>query len=79
MGGAVCLAVPLEIVELLPSRKALVQQGQGALEIDVSLLEAPRVGDHVLVHAGFALEVLDGDEAAERLALLRQVDCDDGP
>lgn len=79
MVAAVCLAVPLEIVSLLDDRRALVRQGEGTLEVDVSLLENPRVGDHVLVHAGFALEVLDGDEARERLALLQQVDSDDGP
>ena len=66
-------------MSLLEGRRALVRQGRGTLEIDVSLLEEPRVGDHVLVHAGFALEVLDADDARERQALLRQVEGDDSP
>jgi hydrogenase expression/formation protein HypC len=70
--------VPLEIVSLPGGGKALVRQGRGTLEVDVSLLEEPRVGDHVLVHAGFALEVLQDDEARERLALLRLAEDDDG-
>ena len=78
MVSAVCLAMPLEIVSLLGGRRALVRQGQGTLEVDVSLLEGPRVGDRVLVHAGFALETLDDDEARARLALFRQVEGDDG-
>jgi hydrogenase expression/formation protein HypC len=70
-----CLAVPLEIVALTASRKALVRRGEGSFEIDVSLLEAPRVGDFVLVHAGFAIETLDSDEAA---ATLRELDALEG-
>ena len=70
-----CLAVPLEIVALIAARKALVRRGEGSFEIDVSLLESPRVGDFVLVHAGFAIETLDRDEAA---ATLRELDALEG-
>ncbi len=62
-----CLAVPLEIVQLTTARKALVRRGEGSFEIDVSLLASPRVGDYVLVHAGFAIEKIDPDEAAATL------------
>ncbi len=70
-----CLAMPLEIVELTSARKALVRRGESSFEIDVSLLESPRVGDFVLVHAGFAIETLDPDEAA---ASLREFDTLEG-
>jgi hydrogenase expression/formation protein HypC len=70
-----CLAVPLEIIELTTGRKARVRRGEGSFEIDVSLLESPRVGDFVLVHAGFAIETLDPDEAA---ASLRDLDALEG-
>jgi hydrogenase expression/formation protein HypC len=73
-----CLAIPLEIVELLDGARALVRQGDGTLEVDVSLLDDPQPGDHVLVHAGFALEVLDLQEASERLAMLRESEADAG-
>ena len=59
-----CLAVPLEIVELTAGRKARVRRADGTFEIDVSLLASPRVGDFVLVHAGFAIETLEPDELA---------------
>ena len=62
-----CLAVPLEIVELTTGRKARVRRGEGSFEIDVSLLASPRVGDYVLVHAGFAIETIEPDEAATTL------------
>ena len=68
-----CLAVPLEIVELTAEQKALVRRGESSIEINVSLLDSPRVGDFVLVHAGFAIETVDRDEAAATLALLDDI------
>ncbi len=65
-----CLAVPLEIIELREGSRALVRQGAGTIEIDTSLVESPRVGDYVLVHAGFAIEIVDQGEAEETLKLL---------
>lgn len=62
-----CLAVPLEILALAPGGKARVRRGGGTLEVDVSLLASPRVGDYVLVHAGFAIETVDPGEAAATL------------
>ncbi len=67
-----CLAVPMKLVE---RREAL-----GVAEIDgvrreVSLMLQPdaEVGQFVLVHAGYAIGVVDEAEANETLALLRQV------
>lgn len=47
-----------------------------AAERPVCLLYTPeaRVGDHVLVHLGFALEVLDEDDAAAATLLRAQLD-----
>jgi hydrogenase expression/formation protein HypC len=68
-----CLAVPVKIIRLLERGKAMIAQGGGELEVDVSLLENPRVGDHVIVHAGFAIEILSLGEAEERLELFRKM------
>lgn len=68
-----CLAVPLQITRILSSNRALVQQGDGTLEIDTSLLEAPQAGDYVLVHAGFAIEKIDQEEAAQTLEILEEI------
>ena len=69
-----CLAVPLEISEILDGHRALVDQGGSKLEINTSLLKDPKVGDFVIVHAGFAIETLDLEEAHERLDLFRQME-----
>lgn len=68
-----CLAVPLEVVQILEGGKAVVRQGGGTLQIDTSLLPSPRVGDWVLVHAGFAIQTVDSGEAERTLALLTEL------
>ncbi len=69
-----CLAVPLEISRVLDGERALVKQGLGELEINVSLLNEPKPGDFVIVHAGFGIEKLDLEEANKRLELFREID-----
>ena len=44
------------------------------LQISIALLpEAPKVGDYVITHAGFAIQLMDLTEAEETLALLRDM------
>jgi hydrogenase expression/formation protein HypC len=53
--------------------KAKVDFGEGVLrEINVSLVE-PRVGDYVLVHAGYAIQKMDETDALETLALWNEI------
>ncbi len=68
-----CLAVPMKITRLLDGGRALVAQGPVEVQVDVSLLSDPRPGDHVIVHAGYAIETLALEEAEERLALFRRM------
>jgi len=68
-----CLATPMRIERLVEGTRALVSQGSVKLEVDVSLLQDPRPGDHVIVHAGYAIEILTLPEAEERLALFRRM------
>ena len=68
-----CLATPMKIERLLDNRKAVVSEGGVQVEVDVSLLKDPRPGDHVIVHAGYAIETLTLAEAQERLELFRKL------
>jgi hydrogenase expression/formation protein HypC len=52
---------------------AMVEAGGVSREINLRLLEDARVGDYVLVHAGFAIETIDEHEAAETLKLMGQI------
>lgn len=64
-----CLAVPMK-VKSLKDKAAVVEQSGTALQIRTDLLEELSVGDYVLVHAGFAIQRVDQDEAQETLKLL---------
>ena len=68
-----CLAIPLEVKEILDSERALAIQGSAEIEINISLLENLEVGDFVIVHAGFAIETLDISEAEARLDLFKEM------
>ena len=69
-----CLAIPGKIVEIdIKKQSATVDYGSGTKrKANVSLVEV-RIGDYVLVHAGFAIQVLDEKEAQETLALFREM------
>jgi hydrogenase expression/formation protein HypC len=72
----VCLAVPLRI-ESIEEEMALVELG--GVRRQVSLLFTPeaQVGDYVIIHTGFALSVLDEEEALETLELFRSMEAMD--
>lgn len=71
-----CLAIPAQIVEIEPSDMARVRIGASSTYLSASTMllpEPPKVGDYVIVHAGFALHVLPPEEAQESLAALRDL------
>ncbi len=71
-----CLAVPVRVVDVPEEGKARVQVGAADNRMEISTLllpEAPRPGDYVIVHAGFALRTLDAAEAEESLKIFRQI------
>jgi hydrogenase expression/formation protein HypC len=67
-----CLAIPAKILSL-DGTKANVDFGQGVLrEVNVSLVDV-KVGQYVLVHAGYAIQVLEEKEALETLSLWDEI------
>ncbi len=63
-----CLAVPLEIVKL-NGNKAIVERSGVRFEVDVRLISDISEGDFVLVHAGFAIQKVDKEEAQKTLEI----------
>ena len=67
-----CLAIPARIVTR-EGERAQVDFGEGVLrEVNVTLVDAG-VGQYVLIHAGYAIQVLDEKEALETLALWNEI------
>ena len=68
-----CLAIPGEIVEI-DDGVATVQIAGSIRKASLLLLsEEPKRGDYVIVHAGFALHVVDPAEAMESIRLIREM------
>jgi len=59
-----CLAIPAKIVEL-NGTAAVISVDGAQRKVDVSLIEEPRLGDFVLVHAGFAIHKWEKSEVEE--------------
>lgn len=69
-----CLAIPGKIVSLDKKKEyASIDYGDGTKrKANMSLVDV-KIGDYVLVHAGFAIQVLDEKEANETLDLFREM------
>ncbi len=66
-----CLAVPAE-VKKIDGHMATVDYGGVSRTANISLVEA-KVGDFVIVHAGYAIQVMDRDEAEKTLDIFREM------
>lgn len=67
-----CLAVPMKVLDI-NGLEATVEIGEVRRPISVAMTPDVCEGDYVLVHAGFAIGVVDEDEALETLRLLHEM------
>ncbi|MDD6729478.1 HypC/HybG/HupF family hydrogenase formation chaperone [Hugonella massiliensis] len=67
-----CLAIPAQITELKDNNMVEVNILGATREASIDLTPTAKVGDYVLVHAGFAIEVVDPEFAEETLELVKQ-------
>ncbi|MFA7236859.1 MAG: HypC/HybG/HupF family hydrogenase formation chaperone [Phycisphaeraceae bacterium] len=68
-----CLAVPARVISR-EGDTATVDLHGNRLNISVVLTPDAQVGDHVLLHAGFAIQRLDPRAAEQTFALLEEID-----
>jgi hydrogenase expression/formation protein HypC len=72
-----CLAIPGQIVEMLPERPHLATVNVSGVRRSVNIMlladEAVQPGDWVLIHVGFAMAKIDAQEAQASLALLEEI------
>lgn len=73
-----CLGVPGEILSITPNALGM-HMGQvsfGGIVKEICLAYTPeaQVGNYVIVHVGFAISVVDEDEAAKTFAYLREIE-----
>ncbi len=68
-----CVAVPMQIKKIDGDR-GVVDIGGVEREVGLQLIKDAKVGDYVIVHAGFAIQRLDEEIAKETLALFDEME-----
>ena len=66
-----CLAVPLELMEK-SGDMGIVEMGGVRRKVNISFVENAKPGDYLIIHAGFAITILDRKEAEETLKILNE-------
>ena len=67
-----CLGIPAKIIKIENHMGTIDMEGTQK-EVSLLLQEDAKVGDYVVIHAGFAIKKIDEAEALESLRFLRQV------
>jgi hydrogenase expression/formation protein HypC len=67
-----CLAVPA-LIKSIDGDEAEVELGGVSRRASLMLTPEAKVGDYVLLHAGYAINIVDQSEAAETLNMLREM------
>ncbi len=67
-----CLAIPARIKSIQDQMATIDMEGTQR-DVSLLLLEDAKIGDFVIVHAGFAIHKIDEHEAMESLKVLRQM------
>lgn len=68
-----CLGIPVPIVKLIDQYYAEVKIGDVSKKINVSMVDA-KVGDFVILHAGFAISVVSPEEAEKTYKMLESIE-----
>ena len=67
-----CLAIPA-LVKSVEGLEAEAEVGGVSRRVSVMLVPEVRVGDYVLLHTGYAISVIDEEQARETLELFQQI------
>ena len=71
-----CLSIPGKVKEIYGedlNKKGKVEFGGAIKEVSLAYVPEVRVDDYVIVHAGFAISIVDEDEARETLEYFKQI------
>ncbi|OAT85574.1 HypC/HybG/HupF family hydrogenase formation chaperone [Desulfotomaculum copahuensis] len=68
-----CLGIPCRVIDVEPDgQQALIETAGLRQKVGIQLVGAVQAGEYLIVHAGYAIEKLDLEEAGERLRLLEE-------
>jgi len=67
-----CLALPARVEDILEADAAIVDLGGIRKRISIALVPEVQVGDYVIIHVGYAIGMLDAEEAEATLKLFAE-------
>ena len=68
-----CLAVPVR-VKSIRGNEAEVESGGTIYNANIQLTPEVKVGDYVLLHTGYAIGIVDKEEAEQTLKLFQEIE-----
>ena len=66
-----CLAVPLKLIEINEDM-GTIESGGIKRKVNLSIVKNPKIGDYVVVHAGFAISIMDSEEGQKTLDMINE-------
>ncbi len=73
-----CVALPMKLTSL-EGQNGVAEQDGVEINVNTMLLPGAKVGDYVIVHAGFAIHLLDEEEARKSIELFREIAAQEPP
>ena len=64
-----CLAIPLKLIEINDDI-GTIESGGIRRKVNLSLVKNPKLGDFIVMHAGFAITIMDQEEGEKTLSLI---------
>ncbi len=68
-----CLAIPLKVSEVVSENEAVVELDKLKKKVNISLVSNVKKGDYLIIHTGFAIKILDEQEALFTLKLFEEI------
>lgn len=66
-----CLAVPMKLISI-EGTAGIAEQGGVSIPVNLMLMETLKIGDYIIVHAGFAIQKMSEEEALETIEIYRE-------
>jgi len=67
-----CLAIPMKLIKI-EGNKGIVELSGVKKEVSLDLLKEVKLGDYLIIHAGFAIEKLNEEEAKKTLEIWEEI------
>ena len=68
-----CLAIPMRVISISNNNIAFTEVNNVKYQVDVTMIEDLKIGEYLIVHAGFAIEKINKQDALEKLKIWQKI------